>query len=582
MRKALCITIIALIASALAVALFGISALAEERILSYHSEITVNADSTMDVTEIIRVTCENAQINHGIYRDFPTRYFDKYGNSLRVDFKVKAVLRDMEPEPFHTESYGNGVRVYAGSKDVVLSPGEYTYTIAYHTNRQLGFFENHDELYWNATGNGWVFPIDQAEAVVNLPKGVPAGEVKLEAYTGVEGDKGQDFAAKMNSEGQAVFATTRTLNASEGLTVVVMFPKGFVTPPTQTTKFMWLLRDNLPMLISILGLLFILIYYIEMWSQFGKDPARGVVFPQYKPPLGLSPAALRYVRLMGYDYKAFAATVLDLAVKGCLSIVEKRRRKYTLVRTGGKTHGLPPEESGALEALLPGEGMELELLQENYKIMQAGMGEIQRFAGKAMEGKYYTLNSGKFGMGVFFSGLVFAGSIFAMAATGSVSAITFIAYVAMIVLNVLFYSLLKAYTPEGRKLLDDIEGFRMYMSVAEEDLPPTPDGEPVPEKTPLLFEEYLPYALALGVERAWAEKFAEVFAQLREQGQEYQPGWYSGTAWRSFAPTTFAGSIGGAFSNAISSSSASPGSSSGGGGGGCSGGGGGGGGGGGW
>ncbi len=582
MRKALCMTICALVAAALAVAMFSISAFAEERILSYRTEITVNADSTMDVSETIRVTCENAQINHGIYRDFPTRYRDKNGNSLRVDFKVKAVLRDMEPEPFHTESFGNGVRVYAGSKDVVLSPGEYTYTIAYHTNRQLGFFDDHDELYWNATGNGWPFPIDEVEAVVNLPQGVPAGEVKLEAYTGLYGDKGQDFTAGMNSEGQAVFSTTRTLNASEGLTIVVMFPKGFVTPPTQTTKFMWLLRDNLPMLISLLGLLFILIYYIEMWSQFGRDPARGVVFPQYKPPLGLSPAALRYVRLMGYDYKAFAATILDLAVKGCLRIVEVKRRKYKLVRTNGSTAGLPPEELGALEALLPGEGMELELLQENYQVMQAGMGEIQKNAGKAVEGKYYTLNSGKFGMGLFFSGLVFAGSIFAMASTGSVSPITFIAFFAMIVLNILFYSLLKAYTPEGRKLLDDIEGFRMYMAVAEEDMPPTPDGEAMPEKTPLLFEEYLPYALALGVERAWADKFSEIFARLREQGQEYRPAWHDGSSWNSFAPAAFAGAMGGAFSSAISSSSASPGSSSGGGGGGSSGGGGGGGGGGGW
>ncbi len=582
MRKALCSIITALIASALAVALFGITASAEERILSYHSEITVNADSTMDVTETIRVRCENANINHGIYREFPTRYRDKYGNRVRVDFKITGIRRDGADEPYFTEGMINGVKVYIGSEDVVLDPGEYTYEISYHTNRQLGFFEGHDELYWNATGNGWKFPIDEAQAVVNLPKGVPAGEVKLEAYTGLQGDKGQDFTAQMNSEGQAVFETTRTLNSSEGLTIVVMFPKGFVTPPTQTTKLVWLLRDNLPMLISLLGLLFILIYYIEVWSQFGKDPARGVVFPQYKPPLGLSPAALRYVRLMGYDYKAFAATIINLAVKGCLRISEARRRKYTLQRTSGETHGLPPEELGVLETLLPAEGFELEMLQENYATLQAGIREITNTVGKSVEGKYYKLNSGKFGIGLFFSVLVFAGSIVAMVFTGSVSVITFLAFIAIIVLNILFYSLLKTYTKEGRKLLDDIEGFRMYMAVAEEDMPPIPDGEQMPEKTPLLFEEYLPYALALGVERAWAEKFAEVFARLREAGQEYKPGWYDGSSWKAFAPAAFAGAMGSSFSSAISSSSSPPGSSSGGGGGGSSGGGGGGGGGGGW
>jgi uncharacterized membrane protein YgcG len=582
MRKALCSIIIALIASALALVFISASAFAEERVLSYRSDITVNADSSMDVLETIRVTCENVNINHGIYRDFPTRYRDALGNRIIVDFKVTVMKRDGKDEPFHTERYSNGVRVYAGSKDVVLNPGEYEYQIGYHTNRQLGFFADHDELYWNATGNGWDFPIDEATAVVTLPQGVPAGEVKLEAYTGPDGSKGKDYNAFKDKEGRCIFETTRALNASEGMTIVVMFPKGHVTAPTSTTKLWWYFRDNLPAVLAIIGVLFILIYYMDMWGHYGRDPARGLVFPQFKPPLGLSPATLRYVRQMGYDNKAFAATILNLAVKGCLRIGEEKKRKYTLYRDKGKTDGLPPEELGVLEALLPDEGMPLPLDQENYSILQSGISQITKTVGKAVEGKYYVLNSARFGLGVGFSIIVFIASIFAMASTGSVSAWTFLCFILLIALNILFGSLLKAYTPEGRDLLDNIEGFRMYMSVAEEDMPPALDNEMLPEKTPGLFEEYLPYALALGVERAWAEKFAEVFAHLREAGQEYHPGWYDGHSWNSFAPTTFAGAMGSAFSSAISSSSSPPGSSSGGGGGGCSGGGGGGGGGGGW
>jgi hypothetical protein len=93
---------------------------------------------------------------------------------VRVFFGVQCVLKDGEAEPWRTEDRGNGVRVYMGSGDVTLLPGEYTYSLTYRTDRQLGFFERHDELYWNATGNAWEFPIKAASATVALPGGTAA------------------------------------------------------------------------------------------------------------------------------------------------------------------------------------------------------------------------------------------------------------------------------------------------------------------------------------------------------------------------------------------------------------------------
>jgi uncharacterized membrane protein len=146
-------------------------------------------------------------------------------------------------------------------------------------------------------------------------------------------------------------------------------------------------------------------------------------------------------------------------------------------------------------------------------------------------------------------------------------------------INILFYHLLKAPTLKGRRIMDKIEGFRMYLSVAEKDrlnvLNP-------PAKTPQLFEMYLPYALALDVEQRWSEQFAEVLSQAAASGREYRPSWYHGSGWSSFHAGGFAAGLGSSLSGAISSSSTPPGSSSGSGGGGFSGGGGGGGGGGGW
>ena len=112
----------------------------------------------MTVVETITVNSTGNVIKRGIYREFPTRYKDRHGNNYVVDFSVNEVLRDGKPESYHLEGLSNGTRVYIGRKEVFLNPGTYTYTIRYSTNRQLGFFKDHDELYWNVTGNGWSFP----------------------------------------------------------------------------------------------------------------------------------------------------------------------------------------------------------------------------------------------------------------------------------------------------------------------------------------------------------------------------------------------------------------------------------------
>ena len=174
----------------------------------------------------------------------------------------------------------------------------------------------------------------------------------------------------------------------------------------------------------------------------------------------------------------------------------------------------------------------------------------------------------------------FAGEIFGVVMLGTaVSIPAALTLAGMGFLNALFYHLLKAPTLSGRKIMDQIEGFKLYLSVAEKDrlnlLNP-------PEKTPALFEKYLPFALALDVENAWSEQFSDVLAKAGTETQPYSPVWYSGHSWDNFQTSRFSDSLGGSFAGAISSSSSPPGSSSGSGGGGFSGGGGGGGGGSGW
>ena len=268
---------------------------AEEKILQFHSDITVHEDSTMTVCETIKVVSEGSEIRHGIYRDFPTKYEDNtVGMEHVVGFDIASVIRDGEPESYHTKMMPNGKRIYIGKKEVFVNPGEHTYTILYKTDRQIGFFKDHDELYWNVTGNGWVFPIDEVSATVYLPAGIPREAVVRDGYTGFYGGRRTQYKSWYDDVGDIHFVTTEPLRSHEGLTIVASWPKGFIKPPSLFMRWSYFIRDARMLLIAGLGILVLLAYYLFAWSRVGKVPKKGVVMAIYTPPVGVCPAGIRY------------------------------------------------------------------------------------------------------------------------------------------------------------------------------------------------------------------------------------------------------------------------------------------------
>lgn len=620
---------------------------ADERILSFDSQITVQADTSLAVRETIRVRAEGNEIKRGIYREFPRLYLDKWGLRQRTGFQVTAVRRDGQSEPFHTKNVINGTRVYIGQEAVLLPTGEHLYELEYRTDRQLGFFADHDELYWNVTGNGWTFPIDQVTATVILPE--RANAQPPEAYTGPQGSKGRDYAFQAQAN-QASFRTTRALGPNEGLTIVVSWPKGFVAAPTPVQQWLWRLRDNPGLFVGLAGLALVLFYYSIAWTAVGRDPTPGVIIPLYAPPKSFSPAAVRFLSRMGYDNTCFAAALLGLAAKGAISIDRDKDGDYTLIRQPGfhPEPGRLEKDEQALFSTLFGDRSKLPLVQVQHGRIREAKKTLAATLASAQEKVYFVRNLKYFGIGLAFSavpmglGLILGAdtsdkramlgfialwlSIWTIGVTALLSScfsawrsrnwgqaffislfslpflagecvgLGVLAYASSFwgagifglgaLMNGAFYHLLKAPTLSGRRILDQIDGFRLYLSVAEKD---RLNLENPPERTPELFEQFLPYALALGVEQQWSEQFAEVLAQAaREQGRPegYSPSWAQGSGWSSFTSASLGSSLGASLSSAISSASTAPGSSSGsssgGGGGGCSGGGGGGGGGGGW
>jgi len=623
-------------------------AAAAELIRDYHADIAVAVDGTLTVTETIEVQAEGQEIQRGIFRDFPLYARDADGRTVEIDFDLLSVERDGQPEDYHTESIEGGVRIYAGSADVYLDPGDYTYTITYTTGRQIRFFDDHDELYWNVTGNGWRFPILKASANVVLPNGVKPTQTAY--YTGYAGSTETRARAEPTADG-VYFETTERLGIGGGLTIVVGLPKGAVAAPSGTQGALWWLRDNINTILGLGGLVLVLIYYLRSWLAVGRDPAAGVMVPRWDAPDGLSPALVNYIDNKGFSgegWTALSASLIDLAVKGYV-VLEDLERSITVRRTDKPVNGKLPSGQASLIAALGAPGESFTIDKANGKKVQAVGRKFRDAIEKEHRGKYYKDNSGYIFGGVVLSiaalgallifgslsgdaiGLMFAPitigiflsvfavrlgkgagrsaslpvrimSIVGLAILGLV-ALVMAAFVLLalfidfsethqlpalvgiggiVMLNGLFFFLMGAPTPIGRKLMDGIEGLRTYLTLAEKD---RLNMQGAPKMSPQHFETLLPYAVALGVEKPWTRTF-ETWLASAEAGAAagaYEPGWYIGSH-----PGDFGGRIGG-FSSSMASTIAStipapPKSSSSGfsSGGGFSGGGGGGGGGGGW
>ena len=196
------------------------------------------------------------------------------------------------------------------------------------------------------TGNGWKFPIQVATATVHLPRGIAQGAILLDGYTGPQGSVQNNFTASADGQSNATFRTTRQLAPSEGLTLVVRWPKGFVRPPTEAQKHQYFLDDNQSSLVGMLGLGVILDYYVLVWFVAGRGRSGGETRPRSQPPPGFSPAALRYVWRMAFDQKTLMVNLVDLAVKKQLAILEDATGSYILGRVKSRRRArVNPESS---------------------------------------------------------------------------------------------------------------------------------------------------------------------------------------------------------------------------------------------
>ncbi len=600
-----------------------------EIIESFDIAMEVEGDGSMLVTERITVRALGNQIKRGIFRDFPTTFPRRFNlGRIEAPFEVVSVTRDGVPEAFRVEGIGEGfgrggVRVRIGRGSVILEPGTYVYEITYWTDRWVRFGGEQDQIYWNATGNGWSFPIASASASVRVD-GLTATPT-LESWTGPEGATGMQASGSWDASTEtAYFETTDALRPGEGLTVRLTFPAGQLPGPSEETMAEWLRMDFGGYIDAGYLVLLVVALYLLMWRRVGIDPAPGPARLRTEPPEGYSPAELGYIQDRGYEQEQLSAALVNLALKGALRITSDGS-DWTLHKLVSKPEGLAPEEQDLFSRLL-GPRKKLDLERSRHAVLSSAIKGFRQSLRRRLERIYFENNRRWFygGVAVTIVGfgvlvmrwryeinptVVFIGVwltlwtmgtgtlvarvlqtvmeakrgrspvLYGVAAALALFAAPFVfgeavalgflvamvpthlilAAVALGLINVLFYHLLERPTLKGRGVLNELDGFRAWLT--GEDGTPAGGVRSVAE-----FERHLPYAIALGLDDRWTAAFSDVLEPLMAKPQGAGPfPWYDHHDLhdRSFSPRTFSSSLSSSLASTLSSNSSPPPSSGG-------------------
>ncbi|MBL7765081.1 MAG: DUF2207 domain-containing protein [Chitinophagaceae bacterium] len=569
-----------------------------DRILKFNSNIQIKQNGLIQVKEQITIyngddESSKNTIKRGIVREFPTTYRNTMGLISKVHFKVISVKLDQKEELYKLERLSNGNRMYIGRSDYFLSPGKYTYEITYETDRQIIFHNNKDEFYWNVNGTGWDFTADEVNCKVVFPAG--AQIIEHQCYTGVQGSTEQACRSMVQSAREIEFRSSHPLKEYEGLTLAVSIKKGILIPIPQGERIMDLLKDNLMLTIAAVVVLILFIWLFAGWWRVGRDPDAGVVLPEFAPPAGMSPADVGYALHQTYSPQLFSAAIVDYIVQKQLNVdVEKeglifKTPVYTFSLPGGKDERdeIRYQWYGFDAGRLDGE----KVSKGKYNTKVASMNtDLERqlktrlLSDKKEKSTFkaiFSPNDHFKGMGVLILiVLVISSFIYVVINKPPLTYILILGGIVLtgMIIQTIFSKIMSAYTQEGRRIVNQIQGFKMYLETTEKHIF---DQMNPPEENLQLFEKYLPYAIALGVENRWGERFKSILDEAIQQG--YNPAYRNLSSSQHFSSSSLSSGFAAGFSSTIASASTPPSSSSGGSsGGGFSGGGGGGGGGGGW
>ncbi len=507
------------------------------KIEKFSAEIFVQPDSSLDVTETIQANFLGEW--HGMYRTIPVEYVTPQGFNYSLFVKFEGAT-DSADQPLKVESSRQGHylkwKIYIDD----ASDAERTIHLHYLVRNGLKFFEDHDELYWNVTGDEWDIPVGDASAQIFLPPGVTG--VRTNEFTGAYGSRAQN-AEISASENSVEVAMKRPLSFHEGLTIAIAFDKGFVKEPGTGDLIQQFMASNWPLFFPIP--VFLIMFWL--WSTRGRGPRTGPVAVQYAPPEGMSPAEAGTLVDEQAAMRDITATIVDLAVRGYFVIEEKEQSGimgllhtkdyvFHLKKSLGEWAGLKAHELALLAGIFSNGALadvELSALQNVfYKNLPGIRGNI---FDELMEHGYFQ-HRPDYVRGGYISGGVVAGVLITFLGNsmaqrmGMVPAPFILAGILCTAIIAGFGWFMPARTADGAKALAGVLGFEDFLSHVEA------EHMSRISQTPETFEKFLPFAMALGVEKKWVGAFQNIYSQ--------PPSWYQGNySGGGFYPIMFINSL---------------------------------------
>ena len=538
--------------------LLGAAPVAAQRTLviqSLDATISVAADGSVAVDETIVPRFTGSW--NGIFRTIPVEYRTPQG----LNYTLRLTIESVTDEQGRTLKYESSrERHYRKLKIWVPGASDTTRTVKlrYRVANGLRFFDEHDELYWNVTGDEWEVPIESASADVRLPAGVSG--VRATAFRGAYGSTEQTDVSI--TEGGVHVRTSRGLGMREGLTIVVGWNPGVVHRPTTIEKTTNLISSNLPLAIPPL----VLFGMYRLWRARGRDPELAPIATQYEPPAQMTPAELGTLIDGKPDMRDITATIVDLAVRGYLHIAETnderlfgllsdKEYRFRLTKDRKEWVPLKQHERDLLQALFGGAADSVTLSDLKNKFYKDLPGLREGLYRRLVSDRFYTGRPDHVRVLYIVGGLVAGGaiglvSVAILASMGMQPAAGIAAGILSALIIAVFGWFMPSRTTRGTRELEKVLGFREFLSRVEA------DRLDRVVKTPAMFEKFLPYAMALGVEDNWARTFEGIYTQ--------SPAWYSGPGGATmFHPTSFTRNLG-VMSTAAASTMASAPRSSGG------------------
>ena len=536
-----------------------------EKIDVFNTLIFVNTDGTIDVTESIYYDFGPLQ-RHGIYREIPYQKNNDNGKIFNMNIEVLEVL-DIQRVPFkYTTTTSNGkLNIKIGDPDKYVT-GEKMYQLKYKVSGALTYFSDHDELYWNVTGDEWAIPIRHASTKIFLPENIQ-NNTTIDCYTGVKGSTSSDCVPVKEKSNMFLVETKNSLDPYEGLTFAVGFPKGYVAVLEPQKDNSETLLKIILILAAIAWFIWNFVYPIKIflnWYADYKNSKKAKITsawfspPKEAPHKPFPPALTALLVTKKFDSFLITSTIIHLAQRGYLKIVQEGKNDFNFV-------------------LLKEFHNDIKLYDYEYTLLKAlfnetAVGGLVKLKSLKND-KNYTKNISDFNKKL--SNALISKGLF----TESIEKVNK-KYSIIGGISLYFLSLITAFTAFifgkksakrtelGIEKLGEAISLKNFLVSQDEQL----DFQ---AKNQMFFEILLSYATAFGVEDIWAKRFADL--------EFKNPDWYEGNFYSALAFSSFSSSFNSGVRNAsMTATRSSSGFSSGGGGGGSSGGGGGGGGGGSW